>query len=116
MPRPWIDRTFQPALTAPAEHLRLFPVWLLLGPRQVGKSSLLHFLIESDGRTWPVEVKLGSPRYDRLPPLERITEPNWQDGQVVSLAAAAEPVRMTDRWTLCAPAALDVGIDAGSVP
>ena len=26
----------------PAEHLRLFPVWLLLGPRQAGKSSLLH--------------------------------------------------------------------------
>lgn len=27
---------------APATQLRLFPVWLLLGPRQVGKSSLLH--------------------------------------------------------------------------
>ena len=38
---PWIDRTFQPVLTAPAPQLRLFPVWLLLGPRQVGKSSLL---------------------------------------------------------------------------
>ena len=42
MPEVWIDRTFQPVLTAPAEHLRLFPVWLLLGPRQVGKSSLLQ--------------------------------------------------------------------------
>ena len=29
-------------LTTPAPQLRLFPVWLLLGPRQVGKSSLLH--------------------------------------------------------------------------
>ena len=38
----WIDRTFQPVLTTPAEHLKLFPVWLLLGPRQVGKSSLLQ--------------------------------------------------------------------------
>lgn len=28
-------------LDGPAEQLRLFPVWLLLGPRQVGKSSLL---------------------------------------------------------------------------
>ena len=71
----------------------------------------IDFLIETDGRTWPVEVKLGSPRYDRLPPLERIAEPHWQPGQVVSLAAPAEPVRMTDRWTLCAPAALDLGID-----
>ena len=41
MPTHWIERTFEPVLTAPAEHLRLFPVWLLLGPRQVGKSSLL---------------------------------------------------------------------------
>ena len=42
MPVNWIERTFQPVLTTPADQLRLFPVWLLLGPRQVGKSSLLH--------------------------------------------------------------------------
>lgn len=41
MPRSWIARTLEPLLTAPAPALRLFPVWLLLGPRQVGKSSLL---------------------------------------------------------------------------
>lgn len=41
MPRPWIPRTFEPVLTAPAAQLALFPVWLLLGPRQVGKSALL---------------------------------------------------------------------------
>ena len=70
----------------------------------------IDFLIESDGRTWPVEVKLGSPRYDRLAPLERIAESSWQDGQVVSLAAAAEPVRITDSWTLCAPDVLDIGL------
>ena len=70
----------------------------------------IDFLIESDGRTWPVEVKLGSPRYDRLPRLERIAESNWRDGQVVSLAAPAEPVRITDSWTLCAPGALDLGL------
>ena len=110
----WNDRS------PPAEHLRLFPVWLLLlGPRQAGKSSLLHkctsghayvnlddlatrdlylssymqtyierdirerfrhrareaqvhfwrtrdgqeidFLVENDGKTFPIEVKLGSP-------------------------------------------------------
>ena len=70
----------------------------------------IDFLIESDGRTWPVEVKLGSPRYDRLAPLERIAESSWQHGQVVSLAAAAEPVRITDSWTLCAPDVLNVGL------
>ena len=42
MPLDWIHRTLQPVLDTPAEQLRLFPVWLLLGPRQVGKSSLLH--------------------------------------------------------------------------
>ena len=71
----------------------------------------IDFLIEADGRTWPVEVKLGSPRYDRLPRLERIAEPNWEGGQVVSLAAPAEPVRITEDWTLCAPGGLRVGLD-----
>ena len=71
----------------------------------------IDFLIESEGRTWPVEVKLGSPRYDRLPPLERIAQPNWQGGQVVSLAAAAKPARISDTWTLCTPATLSLGLD-----
>ena len=42
MPQAWIPRTLEPVLDSPAEELRLFPVWLLLGPRQLGKSSLLH--------------------------------------------------------------------------
>ena len=29
-------------MTTPASQLELFSVWLLIGPRQVGKSSLLH--------------------------------------------------------------------------
>ncbi len=74
----------------------------------------IDFLIESDGRTWPVEVKLGSPRYDRLPRLDRIAGPSWQAGQVISLTAPAEPVRITDDWTLCAPGALNVGRRAAS--
>jgi predicted AAA+ superfamily ATPase len=74
----------------------------------------IDFLIESDGRTWPVEVKIGSPLYDRLRSLRRIAEPSWQAGQVVSLAAPADPVRIADDWTLCAPRGLDLGIAAGS--
>ena len=41
MPKKWIARTLEDLLIAPAPALKLFPVWLLLGPRQVGKSSLL---------------------------------------------------------------------------
>ena len=61
----------------------------------------IDFLVEHAGSVWPVEVKLGSPRYERLPPLTRIAEPNWRSGQVVSLAAPAEPARLRDDWTLC---------------
>ena len=75
----------------------------------------IDFLIENDGRTWPVEVKIGSPRYDRLPSLQRIAEPGWQPGQVVSLAAAEAPVRIADDWSLCAPHDLDIGAAAGPV-
>lgn len=41
MPDTWIQRTFETCLVSPPPALQLFPVWLLLGPRQVGKSSLL---------------------------------------------------------------------------
>ena len=37
----WFKRTYEDILRRPTEALRLFPVWLFLGPRQVGKSSLL---------------------------------------------------------------------------
>ena len=74
----------------------------------------IDFLIESGGRTWPVEVKIGSPRYDRLPSLRRIAGPSWQPGQVVSLAAPAAPARLADDWILCAPRDLDLGTAAGA--
>ena len=38
----WFRRTYEDILRRPTEALRLFPVWLFLGPRQVGKSSLLR--------------------------------------------------------------------------
>jgi uncharacterized protein len=41
MPNAWIEREFEPLMAVPSPGLALFPVWLLLGPRQVGKSSLL---------------------------------------------------------------------------
>lgn len=38
----WIQRTYESLLLSPPQALQLFPVWLFLGPRQVGKSSLLR--------------------------------------------------------------------------
>jgi len=38
----WIERTYEVVIRTPPPSLQLFPVWLILGPRQVGKSSLLH--------------------------------------------------------------------------
>lgn len=46
-PTIWIDRTIQQILTSQASVLGHFPATLLLGPRQVGKSSVLRHL--SDG-------------------------------------------------------------------
>ena len=69
----------------------------------------IDFLVENDGKTFPVEDKLGSPRYAALPALDRIAGPGWQEGQVVSLVAGAEPVRLREGWSLCAPGALNVG-------
>ena len=74
----------------------------------------IDFLVENGGKTFPIEVKLGSPRYDRLPSLDKVAGPNWQDGQVVSLVAEATPIRIRERWTLRAPGALDLGIEGPS--
>lgn len=66
----------------------------------------IDFLVEHAGRVWPVEVKLGAPRHDRLAPLDRIRDPNWQPGQVVSLAAPERPAPIRRDWTLTRPESL----------
>jgi hypothetical protein len=47
MPNNWINRSFEELLSRPHPGLALFPIWLVLGPRQVGKSSVLLRLAES---------------------------------------------------------------------
>ena len=69
----------------------------------------VDFLVEADGRIHPVEVKLGSPRHDRLAPLEKIADANWEDGQVATLAAEAR-IRFSERWTICPPHLLDMTV------
>ena len=68
----------------------------------------IDFLVEAAGKVYPVEVKLGSPRYDRLAPLEKLATPHWQPGQVVSLAAT-DSVRLNESWLVRPPAALALG-------
>ena len=70
----------------------------------------IDFLVEADGRVFPVEVKMGSPDASALVKLEAISSPNWQPGQVVSLAAEDAPVSLTPEWRLCAPHRLDLGL------
>lgn len=51
MPSHWIKRTIEDILVLNRSPLKLFPVWLILGPRQVGKSSVLNHLRTTD-RQW----------------------------------------------------------------
>lgn len=46
----WFERTYESLIREPSTALRLFPVWLFLGPRQVGKSSLLLRCARPDRR------------------------------------------------------------------
>lgn len=58
----------------------------------------IDFLVETEGRIYPIEVKLGSPRPAALPRLDRIAGPQWQPGQVVTLAAEARHQIAADWW------------------
>lgn len=69
----------------------------------------VDFLVETDGKIFPVEVKLGAPRHDRLAPLDKIADANWQRGQIVTLSAEAA-VGFNEQWTMCPPSLLDVGV------
>ena len=69
----------------------------------------VDFLVETAGRVYPVEAKLGSPRHDRLAPLGKIAGANWEAGQVVSLAAERR-ASVGNGWTMCPPALLDIGL------
>ena len=55
MPNMWYSRTMESVLMDSASPLRLFPVWLILGPRQVGKSSLLQHCAEEGRRIYNLD-------------------------------------------------------------
>ena len=65
-----------------------------------------HWELDGDGQ--PTSKRVAA-RRDRLAPLDRLAEPNWQEGQVVSLSATGT-TRIGDLWTPCNPAGLDLGL------
>ena len=69
----------------------------------------VDFLVETGGKVFPVEVKLGAPRHERLAPLNNIADANWQRGQIATLSAEAT-VPFDEQWAMCPPALLDFGI------
>jgi len=46
----WHQRTLESLLNSPSSAMKLFKIWLILGPRQVGKSSLLLKCKEANRR------------------------------------------------------------------
>ena len=69
----------------------------------------IDFLVSFAGKTHPIEVKLGRPNPRELARLEKLREPSWQRGRVVSLAGDATPAPIREDWDLVHPCALDWG-------
>lgn len=66
----------------------------------------IDFLVETAGRCFPVEVKMGRPQTRDLLPLASISDPHWEQGQVVSLSGEAGPEPLTKEWRVVSPAGL----------
>lgn len=48
----WISREIEKVFRDPRSPLRLFPIWLIIGPRQVGKSSVLQKIGQENNRNY----------------------------------------------------------------
>ena len=66
----------------------------------------IDFLVEVAGRCFPIEVKMGRPKPRDLVPLTPISDPNWEQGQVVSLSGEAVHEPLTEEWRIVSPAGL----------
>ena len=64
----------------------------------------IDFLVETIGKTYPIEVKLGTPNHRDLLNLDTLKIPDVEDGVVVSLSASntnqGEKVWIKNRWRL----------------
>lgn len=66
----------------------------------------IDFLVEVAGRCFPIEVKMGRPKLRDFVSLAPISNPNWEQGQVVSLSGETVPELLTDEWRIVSPAGL----------
>jgi predicted AAA+ superfamily ATPase len=66
----------------------------------------IDFIVEVAGRCYPIEVKMGRPKSSDLVSLAPIADPNWEQGQVVSLSAKKVPELLSDEWRIVSPAGL----------
>jgi predicted AAA+ superfamily ATPase len=83
MPTNWISRTLESSLST-SSPLRLFPIWLILGPRQVGKTSILKHC-SSLGRQY---ISL-----DDLPTRRRATESPELFAQSIKLPVLIDEIQ-----------------------
>jgi hypothetical protein len=74
----------------------------------------IDFLIETQGKVYPIEVKLGYPSAKELVDLSKIREENWQEGRVLSLAHSGSEAVFCDGWKIASP--LDLGFLEGNKP
>jgi predicted AAA+ superfamily ATPase len=68
----------------------------------------IDFLVDSGRAIFPVEAKLGWPDSRDLARLEKIREPTWKRGTVISLAAGDSPQAITTEWQVVSPQGLEV--------
>ncbi len=66
----------------------------------------IDFLVESEGRCFPIEVKLGRPNPGALVRLSSVADPTWEPGQVVSLSGSTMPQPLAADWSLVSPQGL----------
>lgn len=68
----------------------------------------IDLLVEHRGRIHPIEVKLGLPSPQTLPRLASIAAPNWERGQVVTLAISTAQA-LSEEWRAVPPWELELG-------
>jgi uncharacterized protein len=73
----------------------------------------IDFLIETQGKIYPLEAKLGNPKVSELLDLGKIRDPNWQHGMVVSLTGPETgSSALTAHWNLVSPGGMLRGLSA----
>lgn len=69
----------------------------------------IDFLVETAGRCFPIEVKMGRAKPRDLTALAPVRDPNWETGQVVSLSGETAPVPLTEEWRIVSPSGIELG-------